>query len=99
MQVSFSLKNGQSLFTVSFIFCSLKMYVEQQQQLVVDIEKLRSDKADLLTRLQCYEEELKTANECENFVIIILNLRLSFSIENEGESYFRYDGNSTQEGH
>ena len=73
MQVSFSLKNAQSLFTVSFIFCSLKMYVEQQQQLVVDIERLRSDKADLLTRLQCCEEEFKTANECENFVIILLN--------------------------
>ena len=97
MQVSFSLKNAQSLFySVIVIICSLKMYVEQEQQLVAEIERLSSDKADLLTRLQCYEEELKTANECENFVMIIFFNRLSFSVENERESYFRYDGSSAQ---
>ena len=32
---------------------------------MADIERLSSDKADLLTRLQRYEEDLKTANECE----------------------------------
>ena len=32
---------------------------------MADIERLTSDKADLLTRLQSYEEDLKTANECE----------------------------------
>ena len=36
-----------------------------RQQLEADIERLTSDKADLLTRLQCFEKDLKTANECE----------------------------------
>ena len=49
------------------------MYVEQRQQLVVEIERLSSEKADLLTKLQCYEEENKAANESENFMMIILN--------------------------
>ena len=40
----------------------------ERQQLVADIERLTSDKADLLTRLQCYEEDLKTTNECEHLV-------------------------------
>ena len=47
-------------------------YCIEQQQLVEDIERLTSDKADLRTRLQCYEEDLKTANECENCVIIMI---------------------------
>ena len=34
---------------------------------MADIERLTSDKADLLTRLHCYEEDLKIANECENY--------------------------------
>ena len=38
----------------------------EQHQFVSDIERLTSDKADLLTRLQCCEEDLKTANECES---------------------------------
>ena len=37
-------------------------YCIERQQLVADIERLTSDKADLLTRLQ----DLKAANECEN---------------------------------
>ena len=40
--------------------------VIERQQLVVDSERLTSDRADLLTRLHCCEEDLKTANECEN---------------------------------
>ena len=36
-----------------------------QQQLEADIERLTSDKVDLLTKLRCCEEDLKTANECE----------------------------------
>ena len=31
-----------------------------------DMERLTSDKADLLSRLKSYEEDLKAANECEN---------------------------------
>ena len=73
--------------------------VTEQQQFVADIERLTSDKADLLTRLQCCEEDLKTANECENCDNNFQIDRLHFSIENERESYFRYDGSSTQEGH
>ena len=38
----------------------------ERQQFEADIERLTSDKADLLTRLQCCEEDLKTANECES---------------------------------
>ena len=33
-----------------------------------DIERLTSDKADLTDRLQCFEEDLKTTNECENLL-------------------------------
>ena len=36
---------------------------------MADIERLTSDKADLLNRLHCCGEDLKTANECENFVL------------------------------
>ena len=42
-----------------------------------DIERLTNDKAELVTRLQCCEEELMTANECENCVTIKFHL-LSF---------------------
>ena len=45
------------------------IFVVEQQQLVADIERLTSDKADLLTRLQCYEEDLKAANDCENCLL------------------------------
>ena len=37
---------------------------QQQQQLEADIERLTSENADLLTRLQSYEE-LKEVTECE----------------------------------
>ena len=40
---------------------------------MADIERLTSDKADLLTRLQCYEEDLKTANECENCSVMLFD--------------------------
>ena len=50
---------------------------------MADIERLTSDKADLTDRLQCFEEDLKTANECENllcgmsiiFLIAVLKMR------------------------
>ena len=38
---------------------------------MADIERLTGDKADQLTRLQCCEEDLKTASECEKCVIIL----------------------------
>ena len=47
-----------------------------RQQFEADIERLTSDKAVLQKRLQCYEEDLKTANECENYVIITSLLEL-----------------------
>ena len=47
----------------------LLLFCIEQQQLAADIKRLTSDKADLLTKLQCYEDELKTANECENCII------------------------------
>ena len=77
-------------------------YCIGQQQLVTDID---NDTAGLLSKLRCYKEDLKTANECENCVIIMsscfrYNIEcFHYSIENERESYFRYDGSSTQEGH
>ena len=39
-------------------------YCVERQQFVADIERLTSDKTDLHIRLQCYEEDLKAANEC-----------------------------------
>ena len=54
----------------TFIFACI-----ERQQLVADIERLTSDKANLFSRLRHCEEDLKTANECENcFNIIILIL-------------------------
>ena len=41
---------------------------------MADIERLASDKADLVTRLRYCEEDLKTANECENFVIRLFQI-------------------------
>ena len=58
----------------------------ERQQLVADIERLTSGKADLLTRLHSCEKNLKTANECENSVIqlfVYMHILLHFSIENE----------------
>ena len=49
-------------------------YSIERQQLVADIERLTSDKADLLTRLRFCEEDLKTASECEKCDTIILIL-------------------------
>ena len=40
-----------------------------RQQLETDNERLTSDKTDLLFRLQCYEEDLKAANECKKLGI------------------------------
>ena len=40
-------------------------------------------------RILCYE--------CMRLIIPVINFL--FSVENERESYFRYDGSSTQEGH
>ena len=45
----------------------------ERRQLMVDIERLASEKADLFARLQCCEEDLKTANECEISVMTISN--------------------------
>ena len=73
-------------------------YCIERQQLVADNERLTSDKADLLTRLHCCEEELKIANECEIMCTAILWITFHFSIKTKRESYFRYDGSSTQEG-
>ena len=61
---------------------------------MADIERLTSDKADLLNRLHCFEEDLKTANECE--ITVYSNnycglLKFRFSIDTKRESYFRYD--------
>ena len=41
----------------------------ERQKFVEDIERLTSEKADLLTRLKHCKEELKTAKECENCVM------------------------------
>ena len=89
------------VLTVAYSYSMNSCYCIERQQLVADNERLTSDKADLLTRLQCCEEDLKTANECEKCEIILSFklIDLHFSIENERESYFRYDGSSTQEGH
>ena len=38
---------------------------------MADNERLTSDKADLLIRLQSCEEDLKTANECENYCTVV----------------------------
>lgn len=42
----------------------------ERQQLGADIEKLTSDKADLLNRLECCEKDLKLANECKNCIAV-----------------------------
>ena len=43
-----------------------------RQQLEADIERLTSDKTDLLLRMQC-EKDLKEVNECKNWVFQIAN--------------------------
>ena len=37
-------------------------------------EKLTNNKADLLNKLQCYEEDLKTVNECENYIELVFQI-------------------------
>ena len=67
---------------------------------MADIERLTSDKADLLTSLQCYEEDLKTANECEkqnNQLNKDNHFQFQCSVNNERESYLRHAGSSRQE--
>ena len=44
-----------------------------RQQLEEDIKGLTSDKADLLTRLQYCEEDLKTAIDCELVSVYMFN--------------------------
>ena len=58
----------------------------ERQQLETDIVRLTNDKADLLTRLQCCEEDLKRANECESmhmFNVVECLLMLIVSIMRE----------------
>ena len=71
----------------------------ERHQLEANIDKLTIDKANLLSRLQLSEENLKTANECKNCYLFVVHYLWFYSIKNERESHFRYDGNSTQEGH
>ena len=75
-------------------FCQYIFHTEQQQ-LLAENEKLASDKADLLKRIQCYEDDLKTANECEKRYsynsYTYLMLSNCFSVDNEGKGYCRYD--------
>ena len=44
-----------------------------RQQLETDNERLTSDRADLRSKLQCYEKDLKEVNECKNWVFQIAN--------------------------
>ena len=83
---------------VANVLCTVCCYCIERQQLVADIERLTSDKADLFTRLQCYEEELKSANECKNFAksIYFYCLLCHFSIDIERENHFRYVGNKRE---
>ena len=68
--------------------------VAEREQFVADIERLTSDKEDLLTRLKCCEEELKTANECENFSLVLIHNLVDelISVYDERENSVWYDG-------
>ena len=70
---------------VANVLCTVCCYCIERQQL--DIE-----------RLQCYEEELKSANECKNFAksIYFYCLLCHFSIDIERENHFRYVGNKRE---
>ena len=50
----------------------LHFYIEQQK-LMAENERLKNEKADLLNRLQCYEEDLKRVNECEKLYYLCLS--------------------------
>ena len=52
-------------------------YDKEQQQLEADIERLTSDRADLRSKLHCYEEDLKAANERKNWVFQIANTHVT----------------------
>ena len=43
---------------------------------MADNERLTSDKADLLTRLRCCEDDLKTVTECENCVMCVFQVNV-----------------------
>ena len=47
---------------------------------MADIERLTSDKEDLLTKLQCYEEDLKRANECKLVSVYMFNAVVSLLV-------------------
>ena len=68
---------------------------------MADIERLTSENNDLLTRLKCCEEDLKTANECENYSLVLIHNLVDelISVYDERESYIWYDGSSTQKRH
>ena len=65
---------------------------------MTNIERLASDKVDLLSRLQCCEEDLKIANECENYSLVVIHNLVDelISVSDERESSIWYDGSSTQ---
>ena len=68
--------------------------------LVERIDQLTSDKKSLLTRLMCCEDELKTANECENILSMITSSSFIFfniSINNERQGDFSCDGRRIHE--
>ena len=68
---------------------------------MADIERLTSKNNDLLTRLQCCEEELKTANDCENYSLVLMRNLVNelISVSDERESYVWYVGSIRQRRH
>ena len=72
----------------------------ERQMLVERIDQLTSDKEGLLTRLECCEDELKTASECEDSLsmstsssFVIFNI----SVDNERQGDFGCDGRRIHE--
>ena len=47
-------------------------YAIVRQQLETDNEKLTTENKDMVVKLQCYEKDLKNANECKNHVFQIV---------------------------
>ena len=59
---------------VALVNVHLLIFVEaEREQFEARIDQLTSGKEDLLTRLQCCEEELKLKDECETALRYITN--------------------------
>ena len=61
--------NSKTVISVAILLLPMSLYHVEREQLEARVDQLSRDKEQLLNRLQCYEVDLRTKDECEHYVI------------------------------